>query len=598
MRENMFRCFMLLSLFLIFENGYANSPDFNAAFKNGMDTASSHKNNPFNAINTFHPENTFKTYTSHPLETHYYEGVTQKDTTLSNDSAALAKTDISSKTIHKSFETRPQYPNISDTPYVKYGKNIQSDAIAIVNGHDGQFIDCTKPKTCQTTYVENTCEENRPSTVQSCDRTLIIDVIPHQIDTHFGLGTRLSVRDHNYAEVNINVVTGSKGFIGPHDTTFWLDGRLPPNLDCNTLHGRITSSAGNAHLDNISFPACSNGLVLHYHISNGHRLDLSIDIVSTTITYELRDRWVDSCGDIASIPYCNLQEESCVEGPQTRSIQGISVARDCWKKKVTYACGASTPPAHPCQALQNQGCSETGSTCLTQVNDTCLVYQQTYQCPIEQCQGAGSDICNHASFCLSGDCVSHNRVPDPNFEKGVAGLSAIDAASKQFDPTSGFIFTGHKASCDNDFIGFEDCCRDAGWGVDMHLAHCDTNDQKLGKAKEDKLTVYVGEYCSNEVLGICTSHRKSYCVFDSKISQIIQDQGRNKQLGISFGNGENPDCRGMTPDELQKIDFSKIDFGEFEKDLMKQIATPNQAKTTDQINARIEELIAGGHPHE
>ncbi|WP_343118844.1 conjugal transfer protein TraN, partial [Escherichia coli] len=61
----------------------------------------------------------------------------------------------------------------------------------------------------------------------------------------------------------------------------------------------------------------------------------------------------------------------------------------------------------------------------------------------------------------------------------------------------------------------------------------------------------VGEFCSKKVLGVCLQKKRSYCQFDSKLAQIVQQQGRNGQLRIGFGSAKHPDCRGITVDELQ-----------------------------------------------
>nr|MDQ6121391.1 conjugal transfer protein TraN [Klebsiella pneumoniae subsp. pneumoniae] len=47
--------------------------------------------------------------------------------------------------------------------------------------------------------------------------------------------------------------------------------------------------------------------------------------------------------------------------------------------------------------------------------------------------------------------------------------------------------------------------------------------------------------------------KRSYCQFDSKLAQIVQQQGRNGQLHIGFGGASSPDCRGITVAELQGL---------------------------------------------
>lgn len=88
--------------------------------------------------------------------------------------------------------------------------------------------------------------------------------------------------------------------------------------------------------------------------------------------------------------------------------------------------------------------------------------------------------------------------------------------------------------------------KDSGWGQDIGLAKCSSDEKALAKAKSNKLTVSVGEFCSKKVLGVCLEKKRSYCQFDSKLAQIVQQQGRNGQLRISFGSAKHPDCRGIT----------------------------------------------------
>ncbi|EEY3190913.1 conjugal transfer protein TraN, partial [Escherichia coli] len=104
-------------------------------------------------------------------------------------------------------------------------------------------------------------------------------------------------------------------------------------------------------------------------------------------------------------------------------------------------------------------------------------------------------------------------------------------------------------------------------GQDIGLSSCSSDEKALGKAKEKKLTVYVGEYCSKKVLGVCLEKKRGYCVFDSKLARIVQEQGRRGQLDIGFGSGKSPDCRGITVDELQKLDFGVMNFSDFYDDL-------------------------------
>ena len=104
----------------------------------------------------------------------------------------------------------------------------------------------------------------------------------------------------------------------------------------------------------------------------------------------------------------------------------------------------------------------------------------------------------------------------------------------------------------------------------------------------------VGSYCSKKVLGVCLQQKEGYCVFDSKLARIVQEQGRRDQLGISFGSGESPDCRGIKVAELQGIKFDHIDFSDFYDDLNSNIKLPDQDALNQRITSDIQNSLKSG----
>lgn len=65
----------------------------------------------------------------------------------------------------------------------------------------------------------------------------------------------------------------------------------------------------------------------------------------------------------------------------------------------------------------------------------------------------------------------------------------------------------------------------------------------------------------------CFRKKTVFCCFGSKFAKLLQEQGR-KQLGLDFGTAQSPNCRGFTEEELQKIDFSKLDLSEITSDIL------------------------------
>lgn len=151
------------------------------------------------------------------------------------------------------------------------------------------------------------------------------------------------------------------------------------------------------------------------------------------------------------------------------------------------------------------------------------------------------------------------------------------------DPENIKIFTGKTLKCRKTTAGYNNCCSDSGWGQNIGLAGCNNQEKELGGAKQKGLAISVGEYCSKDVLGVCVEKKRSYCVFNSKLAKIVQKQGRKDQLNIGFGSKKNPNCRGLTLEEFEQINFDIINFNEFYNDLNNQIDIPTEEALKNKV---------------
>jgi conjugal transfer mating pair stabilization protein TraN len=95
-------------------------------------------------------------------------------------------------------------------------------------------------------------------------------------------------------------------------------------------------------------------------------------------------------------------------------------------------------------------------------------------------------------------------------------------------------FTGKAKFCKKFAAGFSNCCKDSGWGQDVGLARCSSEEKALAKENQQADGQYWGVLLE-EGTGDLPGEKRSYCQFDSKLAQIVQEQGRNGQLHISFG---------------------------------------------------------------
>ncbi len=88
-------------------------------------------------------------------------------------------------------------------------------------------------------------------------------------------------------------------------------------------------------------------------------------------------------------------------------------------------------------------------------------------------------------------------------------------------------------------------------------------------------------------LGICSTKRTAYCCFESKLSRILQEQGR-PQLGKPWGSAKKERCQGSTVDEFARLDLSVMDFTEVYSDFMDAAKLPDEVQTMSDIQDKIQ----------
>jgi hypothetical protein len=158
------------------------------------------------------------------------------------------------------------------------------------------------------------------------------------------------------------------------------------------------------------------------------------------------------------------------------------------------------------------------------------------------------------------------------------------------------IFKGKKGACRPpglDTLWF-DCCDSEPDSWLIFEEHCSDAEKATVQAVQKKRTHYVGKRCVNElpIVG-CVQEEKVFCKFQALLGRIIQDQGRPQLKAFgpsgSWGNGKSPNCRGLAPEELQRIDFKKINFSEF----VKHIKTKAQGKIEQDMEDKVGDFYDG-----
>ena len=269
---------------------------------------------------------------------------------------------------------------------------------------------------------------------------------------------------------------------------------------------------------------------------------------------EAKVTWTDNCQHINK-EACVKMSETCVEPAATRNFGGVNVHQDCWKYDYTYKCGYKKHDN--CDEIAKR-CDFISQKCIEEAHGFCYAYERTYQCNKAEA-GTKKLICGNPNS-IQFTQTLEQATPD-DFMQAVSALAGVSEMAKDIKNAKAEVamLKGNAMDCGEGAMGVYDCCDGGG----NFLHGCSDSEKALQKARQKKIATYVGRYCAKKVLGVCVAHHQVWCVFESKLSRILQEQGRRNQLGISFGSAEHPNCQGIPVHDLQRIDFTKIDFREF-----------------------------------
>jgi len=244
-----------------------------------------------------------------------------------------------------------------------------------------------------------------------------------------------------------------------------------------------------------------------------------------------------------------------------------------------------------CKDLVAKGCKQIDKQCIYHKPDgACGTYDLTYQCLTQKGTSTTHKICKSA-MCINGSCFNMNSPPANDFAPVVAKFAAVTAIGHSMSQSGGVsIFTGSAQHCNKTIFGLKNCCKPS------PSKSCPKSALTLDLARKARTAIFVGTFCANKaVFGACLRKQEVWCKFPSKLARIIQKQGR-AQLGISWGVPKGPNCRGFTPLELQKIDFSKIDLSEIYADIMAKMKPMVAGKLGQRISNRVSGYFKSGTP--
>lgn len=317
---------------------------------------------------------------------------------------------------------------------------------------------------------------------------------------------------------------------------------------------------------------------------------------TTTQNSIVATRDESQCAPLANDPDCIEDSETCTDSdPVTRIINGVAVTQPCWAWSRSYTC-RSFAEAEDCQSLsQTPGCNLVREDCLT--DEPCRTWERVYDCPVpDQPPSPSQFICDGDVYCIDGSCETIEREANDEFKDAVVALNALDQARREFDPNSLTLFRGTRNTCSSKVFGVLNCCKGKGFplipGISLLAAlGCNAQELLLHERDAQGLCAYVGTYCSDSFLGVCLTKKKVYCCFESKLSRILQEQGR-KQLPKPWGKPKTETCAGFTIDEFARLDLSIMDFSEVYAEFTAAARLPDELEAATQIQQKIEDYYA------
>lgn len=586
--------------------------DSNSDYRAGSEFAHQIQGQGTGSIQHFKPQENIPGYNASPDETKYYGGVTAGgDSGLKNDGTTQWATGETGKTITESFMNRPRDILSPDAPFIETGRDVVKRADSIV-GNTGQ--QCSAQQINRSEFTNHTCE--RDTTVEEyCTRTAGITgdwkettAVKTYTLTAFNFSRPGQPVVFSVSVPEAGIISSASLHVSTQNY-LWNSRASFMNSTFRMTWSSTIPLSGAAGMTLSKGQSLSGTIWPHKQTGVKNSLIQTVfnEITSgrttftLTLVMQVKDRewiprveWVESCP--FNKPEGVLKGTECTDpgGTKTGVMEGKpwSLTQSCWAYRDKYVTQSADNGS--CQAyVDNPACTLAARQCAFYSDaGACLHEYATYSC--ESKTSGKVMVCGGDVFCLDGECDKAQSGKSNDFGEAVSQLAALAAAGKDVAALNGVdvrAFTGEAKFCRKAAAGFSNCCKAGGWGQDVGLAKCNSEEKALAKAKKNRLTVSVGEFCAKKVAGVCLEKKRSYCQFDSKLAQIVQQQGRNGQLHISFGSSKHPDCRGITVDELQNIKFDQLDFTNFYEDLMNNQKIPDSGALTEKVKEQIADQL-------
>lgn len=556
-----------------------------------------------------------------------YQGTTLPQSTYFDDpdrmvSEASAQTGSNEGyvTVIEGDRVRPKFDSAEIQADMARGRAIEEDPQAYIDGQNisGGQGSCTPLPAGQTgdSFFEATCNVGSKLNEQLRSCTIPLNVAVEKRETYTYWAGRMSTMPTDGGVYPARAAFDDEVASGICQETRLIDycGNFGPfgftaHRDCRSLGHTAYELKCSAPAQGITHGAYHPGIV----IDTGEYW-LSHEEEASTVTAVRNEA---ACSAYAADARCVQQEEVCTSSdPVTRIVEGVPVTQPCWAWSRSYLCH-TVSTGNDCSALEaNASCTFQREECLEDEDNpgACEVRERVYRCPVPDSGGGDGNqqfICGNDVYCLNGECETIEREASTEFKDALVALHAIGQAGEEFNPDELTVFSGDRETCHKPVFGLINCCAGKVSGVltlgagaaalaggpaaiaaiatpFLTLFACSTQEKMLDIKDRMGFCHKVGTYCSSSFLGICKTKRTTYCCFESKLSRILQVQGR-AQLGKPWGKPKTEQCRGFSIDEFARLDLSQMDFTEVYAEFIDAAKLPDEVQTLSDIQTKIEE---------
>lgn len=507
-------------------------------------------------------------FTPNPTEQSFYDN----PMSLEPAAAAAAPGSVGYQAVTESLANRATFPTTEINSTVAAGKTVVADPYTYVSGFSANGAQGTCVPLPSTPQSPGTYE-------QTCNSG-------YSINPNAGPQTCNVGITHSFQQVNRYECSSFNAVFNGVDDCSTFDGYYPGTCTyAGQRPGRCLVPFGPPFFgcaepgEPITMLDCSTTVP-------------GADLVGTQNSYTGSAPDASACSPLAANPDCTPEPDVCTDSsPVTRVVNGVPVTLPCWAWSRTYQCGAPLVSQSDCSELDALGCTFLREQCITD-ELPCLTVDRVYACPIPPVPVENQQICDADVYCLNGECDTIDRQPNTEFKDALVALNSVAQAGREFDEATLQIFKGQRLTCSKTIFGVTNCCVPRGFPL---IGGCNGEDQILKDQREQGLCAYVGTFCDQKVLGICLRKKEAHCCFVSKISRILQEQGR-PQINKPWDDPKDEQCLGFTIAEFQQLDLSVMDFSEVYADFTEAAQIPADLDVVATMQAKIDAFYAANPP--